>query len=216
MAASLLVLASPLTLTSCQRVFVDTITNFSHTSPATSSLSFSGSGNSVNSGSGSVIGASGSNVGSGLPTATGGSSSASTGSNSSSTGSSSSASNSSGSSSSIEISGSASSAGLKVYSNSACTSSTVSLNWGSISPGGTATATVYVKNTGNSDSLTLSIQASNWNPTSASRYLTLSWNKQGTVLAAGQSTEATITLTVSSSITGITSFSVRISISGTS
>jgi hypothetical protein len=102
-----------------------------------------------------------------------------------------------------------------VYSDNACTSPTGNLNWGSISPGDTETATVYVKNTGDSNSITLSIQTSNWNPTSASHYLTLTWDKQGTVLAPGQSTEATITLTVSSSITGITSFSVQISISGT-
>jgi archaellum component FlaG (FlaF/FlaG flagellin family) len=102
-----------------------------------------------------------------------------------------------------------------VYSDSACNSPIGNLNWGSISPGRTATATVYVKNTGDSSSLTLSIQAGNWNPTSASRYLTLSWDKQGTVLEPGQSTEATIALTASSSVTGIASFSVQISISGT-
>jgi hypothetical protein len=102
-----------------------------------------------------------------------------------------------------------------VYSNSACTSPIGNLNWGAMSPGGTATTTVYIKNTGGSNSLSLSIQASNWNPTSASQYLTLSWDKQGTVLAPGQSTEATITMTVSPSVTGITSFSVQISISGT-
>ena len=184
-AASLLVLVSPLTY---QGAFIGTITNLPHTSPSAFSLG-------------------------GLSTATSRSSSAvpvSSNSTSGSTGSSS-----SDSTSSIQVSTSGSSAGLKVYSDSACTSPVRSLDWGSISPGLTATTTVYVKNTGDSNSLSLSIQADNWNPTSAGSYLTLSWNKDGTVLAPGQSTEATIALTVSSSVTGITSFGVQISISGT-
>jgi len=185
-AASLLVLVSP--LASYQGAFIGTITNLPHTSPLIFSLG-------------------------GLSTATSRSSSAvpvSSNSASGSTGSSS-----SDSTSSIQVSASGSSAGLKVYSDSACTSPVGSLDWGSISPGLTATTTVYVKNTGDSNSLSLSIQADNWNPTSAGSYLTLSWNKDGTVLAPGQSTEATIALTVSPSVTGITSFSVQISISGT-
>ena len=179
MAASLLVLASPLTFY-CQRVFVGTTTNLPQNSLLTSSSSVTSFRTTINSGS-----------------------------------SSSSESSSSDSGLSIEVSAPASSADLQVYSDSACTSSIGNLNWGSISPGGTATTTVYVKNMGDSGSLTLSLQASNWVPTLAGRYLTLSWNKQGTVLEPGQSTEATITLTVSSSITGIASFSVQISISGT-
>ena len=119
------------------------------------------------------------------------------------------------SSSEITVSPSASSAGLHVYSDSACSSPMGNINWGSITPGGTANTTVYIKNTGDSNSLTPSIQASNWNRTSACQYLTLSWNKQNTVLAPGQSTKATITLSVSSNVTGISTFSVQIFISGT-
>jgi hypothetical protein len=116
---------------------------------------------------------------------------------------------------SINTSGSiAASPGLGVYSDSACTVPITTIDWGSISPGGTVTNTVYVKNTGGS-SLTLSMAASNWNPTSANGPLTITWNKSGTTLTSGQSTAATITLSVSSSITGITSFSVQITISGT-
>jgi len=229
-ALSLLMLALPLTSHN-QRVGVGTTTNLPQIFPKTSSFSLASFRNTINSESSNsktakgntIISASGSHAGRGSPTATSGSSLASTSSSdsasnnsssSTSTGSSSSLS-SSGSGSSIEISASASLVSLKVCSDSACNSAIGNLNWGSISPGGTATATVYVKNTGDSTSLTLIMQASNWNPTSASQYLTLSWDKQGTVLAPGQSTEATITLTVSSSIKGITSFNVQISISGT-
>jgi len=103
---------------------------------------------------------------------------------------------------------------IGVYSNSACTTNMTSINWGSIAAGGTATQTVYVKNTG-TGTMTLSLTASSWSPSGASTYITISWNQQGTQLSAGGSVAATITLTVSSSITGITSFSNTITISGT-
>jgi uncharacterized repeat protein (TIGR01451 family) len=103
---------------------------------------------------------------------------------------------------------------IGVYSDSACTTNMTSINWGSVAAGGTATQTVYVKNTG-TVSMTLSLAVSNWIPSGASTYITISWNQQGTQLSAGQSVAATITLTVSSSITGITSFSNTIAISGT-
>lgn len=107
------------------------------------------------------------------------------------------------------------SANLGVYSDSACTTSLSTIDWGTITPGNTVTKTVYVKNTGTGTSLALSMATSNWSPASASTYMTISWNRQGTTLAPGVSTAATITLTASSSTVDITSFSVQISITGT-
>jgi hypothetical protein len=89
-----------------------------------------------------------------------------------------------------------------------------SVNWGSISAGGVATQTVYVKNTG-TGTITLSLTTSNWNPAGASTYIAISWNQQGTQLSTGQAVVATITLTVSPGITGISSFSDTMTISGT-
>jgi len=86
---------------------------------------------------------------------------------------------------------------------------------GSLQAGGSTTQTIYVKNTG-TGTLTLELSPTNWTPVQASTYITISWDKQGTQLSAGQSTQATVTITVSSSITGITNFSNTISISGTS
>lgn len=103
--------------------------------------------------------------------------------------------------------------GIAVCSDSACTVPLTTITWGSLSPGGSTTQTIYVKNTGGS-SLTLSISTSNWNPTTANGPLTISWNQAGTVLAPGQSIAATLTLSVSSSTTGISSFSVQILVSG--
>ncbi len=101
-----------------------------------------------------------------------------------------------------------------VYSNAACTNAITSLNWGSIAAGGTSTQTIYVKNTG-TGSMTLNMTVTGWTPSNAGTYITISWNREGSALTAGQSTAATLTLTVSPSITGITSFSNTITISGT-
>ena len=104
---------------------------------------------------------------------------------------------------------------IHVYSNSACTNNMTTVTWGSITAGGSTTQTIYVKNTG-TGTLTLGLSSTNWSPAQASTYITVSWDKQGTQLSAGQSTQATITITVSSSITSITDFSNTISITGTS
>jgi archaellum component FlaG (FlaF/FlaG flagellin family) len=107
-----------------------------------------------------------------------------------------------------------SSPNIRVYSDSACTTTMASVNWGSISAEGVATQTVYVKNTG-AGTITLSLTTSNWNPAGASTYIAISWSQQGAQLSTGQAVAATITLTVSPSITGISSFSDTMTISGT-
>jgi hypothetical protein len=108
----------------------------------------------------------------------------------------------------------ATSPNIGVYSDSACTTAVTSINWGSLSTGDSSTHTVYVKNTGTA-SMTLSLIANNWSPAGADTYLTVSWNQEGTALSAGQSVTAIITLTVSSSTTGITTFSNTITLTGT-
>jgi hypothetical protein len=104
---------------------------------------------------------------------------------------------------------------LSLYSNSACTTSLSNIDWGTITPGNNQTRTVYVKNTGTGTSLTLSISTNSWTPSTANGPITISWDKQGVRLAPGQSTAAVITLTSSSSIVDVTTFSVQILISGT-
>jgi len=85
---------------------------------------------------------------------------------------------------------------------------------GNVESGQHSTATAYLRNEGNVP-ITLSAQASNWNPASASSYFTFSWDKAGYVLAVNQTVQATLSLTVSSSISGITSFSFDITITAT-
>ena len=56
----------------------------------------------------------------------------------------------------------------------------------------------------------------NWSSASASSYITLSWNlEEGYVLSHGQSVETVLTLLVSSSVSGVKSFTFDIIITGT-
>jgi hypothetical protein len=105
---------------------------------------------------------------------------------------------------------------IGVYSNSQCTSAVSSFNWGSIEAGGSTSQTIYVEDTGTA-AMTLSITISNWTPSTASTYITLTWNGQGQQIQPGVSgaLAVTLTLTVSPCITGVTSFSNSITISGT-
>jgi hypothetical protein len=107
------------------------------------------------------------------------------------------------------------SSNLGVYSDSACRNPISALDLGSTLPGNFSTYTVYVKNTGGGVSLTLSITSSSWQPANADNYIAISWNKEGTKLAPGQSTEATIKLSVLPDIFDITNFNVQITITGT-
>jgi hypothetical protein len=104
---------------------------------------------------------------------------------------------------------------LGLYSDSGCTTGLSAIDWGAITPGNNQTRTVYIKNTGAGTSLTLSISTSSWTPITANGPITISWDKEGTRLAPGQSTAAVIKLISSSSIVDVTTFSVQIQISGT-
>jgi hypothetical protein len=101
-----------------------------------------------------------------------------------------------------------------VYTNSQCTTNCTNIDWGTLSPGTSTTRTVYIKNTG-SLPVTLSIGATNWVPSTASSYLSLTWNRGNYVLAVGSSVSATLTLTASTSAGSITNFSFDIVITGT-
>ena len=106
---------------------------------------------------------------------------------------------------------------IGVYSDSACTNSLTSINWGSIEVGGSASQTIYIEDTGGT-AMTPSISVSNWSPSTACTYITLTWSTLPSSIGTGVSNAAavTLTLTVSSSTpTSITSFSNSITISGT-
>ena len=114
----------------------------------------------------------------------------------------------------VPLNGTINAVNLGVYSDSACTQTVTALTVGTLNPGGTATQTVYVKNTGNVPE-TLTMTTNNWTPTNAPTYLTLSWNRQNTVLNAGASIQATLTLTAAANTGSLTTFSCDVTLTGT-
>jgi hypothetical protein len=118
------------------------------------------------------------------------------------------------SSQTVQSGGTVSSVNVGVYSDSGCTQNCTTLDWGAITPGNAVTRTIYVKNTGTLP-VTLSMTSGSWVPSNANTYLTLTWNRGGTVLAVGSSIQATLTLTASSSAGNLTTFNFNIIITGT-
>ncbi len=114
---------------------------------------------------------------------------------------------------SVPTSGSVTAVNVGVYTDAFCTQDMTSISWGLVPPGGAVSRAAYVKNTGNAP-VTLSMAVVNWNPSAANGPITVTWDKTGTVLAPGQSVNATITLSVSAGISGITDFSVSLVITG--
>ena len=102
---------------------------------------------------------------------------------------------------------------IDVYSDSGCTQRISSVEWGSIDAGRSKDKIMYVKNSGEYE-VSLSLSTDDWSPSSASNYMDLSWDYDGSILGPGEVERVLITLTVSSSITGINSFNFNIVITG--
>ena len=106
-----------------------------------------------------------------------------------------------------------SSINVEIYSDPACHQKLTSIDWGDIEPGGTSSQTIYIKNAGDKP-LVLQMTTDNWNPSEADGPITVTWNRENANIASGQSGPAVLTLSVSSTISGITDFSVDIVIIG--
>lgn len=102
-----------------------------------------------------------------------------------------------------------------VYNDPECTQNLTSIDWGSVPAGSSVARTIYLKNTGNTP-ITLGMTLTGWSPSGAQQYIDVTWDRQNVVLAADESCTATLTLSISQDITGITNFSVNIVITGTS
>jgi uncharacterized repeat protein (TIGR01451 family) len=114
----------------------------------------------------------------------------------------------------ISNSGSVTAVGVGLYSDIGCTTALSAISWGTLNPGDVKNYTIYVRNEGTVP-VKLNMTVSNWNPSSASSYITLTWNQEKSTLTAGQVVPAVLTLSVSSSVSGVTSFSFDITITGT-
>lgn len=107
--------------------------------------------------------------------------------------------------------GSVKGVGVGIYWDYTCTNTASSINWGVLDPGSNKTVTVYIRNEGNAVA-TLSETTQNWNPSSASKYLTLNWNYAGQTMSVNQVLQVKLTLTVSPTISEITGFNFDIMI----
>jgi len=101
--------------------------------------------------------------------------------------------------------------GVGVYWDEGLTSKVSLIDWGILEPGSNVNRTVYIRNEGNA-AATLSMTPSNWSPANASDYLTLTWDYSGQTLNVNEVIQVKLTLSVSSSIAGITNFSFDITI----
>ena len=102
---------------------------------------------------------------------------------------------------------------IEVYSDPECTTPLSQINWGTLNAGDTPTQTTYIKNTGNTQ-LQVNITTANWTPIQAPTYITLTSDFNEFSLTPDSTQKATLTLTVSSSIQGITDFSFDIVVEG--
>lgn len=103
--------------------------------------------------------------------------------------------------------------GVGVYWDNECTNMLSSVDWGTLEPGSSENVSCYIRNEGSSVS-TLSMYTSNWNPSNASGYMSLSWDYGGQSIDVDEVVQVTFTLSVDAGIEGITSFRFDITIVG--
>ena len=104
--------------------------------------------------------------------------------------------------------------GVGIYWDQGCTNRTLSLDWGLIEPGSNRTVMVYVRNEGDS-AVSLWMTTSNWTPSVALGYMTLTWTYSGRILSADEVIPMELILNVSPTVSGITDFGFDIVISAT-
>ena len=102
---------------------------------------------------------------------------------------------------------------VEVFWDAGCTQIITDIDWGVLEPGESTSQTIYVKNTG-STAMMLSMAYSGWNPVEAGTYLSLTWDREGAIVAVDEVASAMLTLHVSDTIAGITSYSFDITVAG--
>lgn len=104
--------------------------------------------------------------------------------------------------------------GVGVYWEDTCVNEVLTIDWGLIEPGASENVTVYILNEGTVP-MTLNMTTGNWDPAAASTDIALSWTREGSSVNAQSVLQAVLTLSVSSSISDVSSFSFDITITGT-
>jgi hypothetical protein len=101
---------------------------------------------------------------------------------------------------------------VEVFSDPACATPLVMVDWGVLEPGESKTMVCYIKSLSNVNS-SLSMSVANWNSTQASLYLSASWNREGYLARPNEAVPASLTLHVDSAVQNVTGFSFDIIIS---
>jgi len=104
---------------------------------------------------------------------------------------------------------------VDVYWNSDCTQKVESIEWGSLTPGSTSEATVFVRNEDVNSPCVLHLSTANWVPLKASRYIELLWDYDRRIIEIQEILPTTLKLRVASNIHAIAEFNFDIIISGT-
>ena len=105
--------------------------------------------------------------------------------------------------------------GVGVYWDSGCTDRVSQIDWEVLTPGSKKNIVVNIRNEVE-DQMSLLMSTKNWNPSEASRYLTLRWDYNGRRMDQGETLQVTLILFVSSNIEGISSFGFDVTIIGDS
>ena len=114
----------------------------------------------------------------------------------------------------VPLSGTITTVNVGVYKDIGCTTNCTTLNVGTILSGETSEQIVYIKNTGTTP-VTISMNVNNWNPTNANSYLSLSWNREDTILDPAETIQATLTLTTTENADDLSSFGCDLTFIGT-
>lgn len=113
----------------------------------------------------------------------------------------------------LSSSGTVNTINVEVFWDVNCTQIISDIDWGVLDPGENTSKTIYVKNTG-STAMMLNLTYSGWNPVEAGTYLSLTWDKEGAIVTVDEVVSTMLTLHVSDTIAGITSYSFDITIAG--
>jgi hypothetical protein len=113
----------------------------------------------------------------------------------------------------ISSSGIIVSTNISLWKDANCTQNLTAILWGTLTPNQTTSCACYIRNEGATNAK-LNMTSSSWNPSNTSSYMSFSWNREAYVLLPSSSVQAIFTLNIFSNITGITSFSFNIVVTG--
>lgn len=94
---------------------------------------------------------------------------------------------------------------IDVFCDYQCTEIMTNIEWGDIVVGESVKHTMWVKNSGDSD-VFINLDEDNWNPISASEYLSITWDYDGVPISPGSVRQISLSLNVSPNIQGIDTF----------